>query len=71
MYVDPDIKLPKMPRWLYKSVMELQEKYDTGDTFGFDLLEEAVCADVKQAELDRQISAKDLDTIFKHFGWRV
>lgn len=36
-----------------------------------DILEEDVCSEIKQGCIDRQISEKDLDTLFRYFGWRL
>lgn len=69
MYNDMTIILPEtLPAGLQRDFEELQEYYDAGDWFQFDLLFEAVEASVKAYYLAGKISREELNLIFRKYG---
>lgn len=69
MYMDHSIKLrDDLPPALLRDFKELQEFYDQGNWFDFDLMFEAVQATVKAYYHNGKISRGDLDMIFRKYG---
>lgn len=69
MYNDESMKLPdNLPEGLQRDFEELQEYYNAGDWFQFDLYFEAVQASVKAYYLAGKISREELNLIFRKYG---
>ena len=69
MYIDENIKLPpNLPNELQHDFEELQEYYNDGDWFMFDIVFEVVEASVKAYYLAGKITKEDLNSIFKRYG---
>lgn len=69
MYNDESMKLPdNLPEGLQRDFEELQEYYNAGDWFQFDLYFEVVQASVKAYYLAGKISREELNLIFRKYG---
>lgn len=78
MYVDKSIPIPEnTPRQFIEEIKEMDSLFDKamqGDEDAecrYMLLEDAFEATMKQLWIDGYLSDRDLDTLFKRFGWMV
>lgn len=68
MYINENIVLREdLPKHLQEDFQTLQEYYDAGDWFNFDIYLEAFEATVKAYYISGKISAGDLDQIFERY----
>lgn len=79
MYVDENIRVDdKFDRWPKKLVAEIKEmdalyeKAEDGNDAWFEYLlrEDVFESTIKQYCIDRKISERDLDLLFRRYGWR-
>jgi hypothetical protein len=69
MYLDESILLREdLPESLQRDFKELEEYYDKGDWFRFDMLMEEVEASVKAHYLAGKITREELNLIFRKYG---
>ena len=72
MYVDYDIPICEgLPKAALEEIEILDKAYKEDDVGTYMLHEDAVESYIKQAVEDGRITEKDLDTMFKRFGWRL
>lgn len=70
MYLDESIKVGEVPEDIQEMMEELDRYYKTGDDFRFAFRSDDLEANVKQACLEGLISERQLDKIFRRYGWR-
>mgnify|MGYP000130945008 CR=1 FL=1 len=71
MYRDDNYKInPAWPKRLLEMIAEMDEIYDNNDDFKYSLLEGVFESHIKAFRLNGKITEKDLDTLFRRYGWR-
>lgn len=71
MYRDDSYEVnPNWPPRLLREIAELDSYYDADDELHFDLFAEGFEATVKAMCINHAITKKDLDTVFRRYGWR-
>lgn len=71
MYVDYDIPICEgLSKVVLEEIEILDKAYKEDDIGTYLLHEDAVESYIKQALEDGSITSRDLDTMFRRFGWR-
>lgn len=71
MYLEENIKLDfHLPRRLQEEVQKTEEYYREGDEMNFLIWADRVEVTAKACCVNGSITEKQLDTIFRKYGWR-
>lgn len=70
MYLDENVKVGIVPENLQEIMNEVDGYYKSGDDISYAIRSDDLEAITKQECLEGRISEKQLNRIFKKYGWR-